>query len=110
MNIMELDGYKATISFDTEKDRFRGEILGLNGGADFYGRTPEELRIEFRKSLKFFLKVCDKRGIQPRKAYSGRFNVRIPPELHAEVVAAADASGVSLNQFVERSLRESAKH
>ena len=38
---------------------------------------------------KFFLKVCDKRGIQPRRAYSGRFNVRNPP-LHAEVVAAAD--------------------
>ncbi|MGE0082816.1 MAG: hypothetical protein AB7S75_00200 [Desulfococcaceae bacterium] len=55
---MTLDNYHAKIEYDAEIDMFRGEILGLNGGADFYGRTPDELRAEFRNSLKVFLEVC----------------------------------------------------
>ncbi len=51
MNIMTVAGHKAKIEYDPELDMFRGEILGLSGGADFYGKTPEELRLEFKKSL-----------------------------------------------------------
>jgi predicted HicB family RNase H-like nuclease len=40
MHIMSLDDYQAKIEYDAELDLFRGEILGLHGGADFYGRTP----------------------------------------------------------------------
>ena len=40
MNIMIVEGQKAKIEYDPEIDTFRGEILGLNGGADFYGKTP----------------------------------------------------------------------
>ena len=36
MNLMTVDGYSAKIDYDAETDLFRGEILGLNGGADFY--------------------------------------------------------------------------
>ena len=51
LNIMEIDGYKAKIQYDPELDQFRGEILGLNGGADFYGNSPASLRREFKRSL-----------------------------------------------------------
>lgn len=67
MNTMTVDGYKAKIEFDPELDRFRGEILGLNGGADFYGKNPKELRSEFRKSLHVFLGVCAEKGVEPRR-------------------------------------------
>ena len=55
MNMMEVNGYQAKITYDPDIDMFRGEILGLNGGADFYGQTTEELRREFATSLKVFL-------------------------------------------------------
>ena len=67
MNIMSLDEYQAKIEYDADLDVFRGEILGLRGGADFYGRTPEELRTEFRRSLQVFLEVCREKGIEPRR-------------------------------------------
>lgn len=54
MNTMTYDGYYAKIEYDSEQDTFRGEILGLNGGADFYGSNPKELRAEFKKSLMVF--------------------------------------------------------
>ena len=65
MNTISVDGYSAKIEYDEELDLFRGEILGLNGGADFYGKNPKELRAEFKKSLQVFLDVCKAKGIKP---------------------------------------------
>jgi len=100
MNIMEHEGYKAKIEYDPELDMFRGEILGLNGGADFYGASPTELHNEFQKSLTAFLEVCTEKGISPRKEYSGKFNLRIPPRMHSEIAVIATAEGKSINQWV----------
>ncbi len=36
---MEVDGYRARIEYDPELDQFRGEILGINGSADFIARA-----------------------------------------------------------------------
>lgn len=105
MNLMTLDGYHARIEFDEELDLFRGEILGLNGGADFYGKTPRELRIEFKKSLDVFLQVCEEQGIEPRKHFSGKFNLRIPPELHEQLAIAAQVEGKSINALAQEALR-----
>jgi len=105
MNIMSLDEYQAKIEYDADLDVFRGEILGLRGGADFYGRTPEELRTEFRQSLQVFLDVCREKGIEPRRNYSGKFNVRIPPELHERLAILAEAEGKSLNTLAQEALQ-----
>jgi predicted HicB family RNase H-like nuclease len=106
MNIMTFKGHKAKIEYDPEIDMFRGEILGLNGGADFYGKTPDELRKEFKKSLKVYFDVCKEKGIEPYKDYSGKFNLRIPPNLHAELAARAAAEGKSLNKWVAETLEQ----
>ena len=68
MNLMTVNGYQAVIEYDADIDMFRGEILGLTGGADFYGRTPDELRTEFRNSLEVFLEVCREKGVEARGA------------------------------------------
>ena len=107
MNLMKVDGYHARIEYDDETDQFRGEILGLSGGADFYGSSPEELRQEFKKSLDIFLDVCKEQGIDPRRHYSGKFNLRIPPELHEKLAMTAEAQGKSLNSLVQESLQRS---
>ncbi|MGA8262035.1 MAG: type II toxin-antitoxin system HicB family antitoxin [Arenicellales bacterium] len=104
---MEVEGYKAKIEYDPELDQFRGEILGLNGSADFYGRTPATLRREFKNSLKVFLEVCKEKGIEPTKEYSGRFNLRIPRRLHREIAARATAENKSINEWVCEVLQRS---
>jgi predicted HicB family RNase H-like nuclease len=106
MNIMEVDGYKAKIEYDPDLDQFRGEILGLNGSADFYGKNPAGLRKEFRNSLKVFLEVCEEKGIEPTREFSGKFNLRIPPKLHSKIAAQATAQDKSLNQFVSEILEQ----
>jgi len=103
-NIMDIDGHRAIISFDPDLNQFRGEFVGLNGGADFYAKSVEALRKEGAHSLKTFLSVCEERGIEPYKSFSGKFVVRVPPNLHARVAEAASAAGVSINQWVQEAL------
>lgn len=105
MSLMTVDGYQAVIEYDADIDMFRGEILGLTGGADFYGQTPDDLRTEFRKSLKVFLDVCQEKGIAPRRNFSGRFNVRISPQLHERLAMVAQAKGKSLNLLTQEALQ-----
>jgi predicted HicB family RNase H-like nuclease len=106
MNIMNIDAYSAKIEYDPELDMFRGEILGLNGGADFYGKNPKELRSEFKKSLEVFLAVCKEKNLEPRRQFSGKFNLRISPELHEQLAIAAQAEGKSINTLAQEALRE----
>lgn len=106
MSIMIVDGYQAKIEYDPDLDQFRGEILGLNGGADFYGKNPRELRSEFKKSLQTFLEVCAEKGIEPRRSYSGKFNLRISPELHERLAIVAQAEGKSINLIAQEALQK----
>ena len=110
VNIMKLDEYSAKIEYDPELDLFRGEILGLNGGADFYGKNPQELKKEFKKSLEVFLDICQQKGITPTKDFSGKFNLRTSKELHRKIAIEAAAEGKSINQWVVDELSHSIEH
>lgn len=61
-NVIEIDGHKAVVTFDPETRIFRGEFVGLNGGADFLARDKESLFHEARISLKVFLDMCAEKG------------------------------------------------
>ncbi len=106
MNTMIINGQKATISYDEDIELFRGEFIGLNGGADFYAEDIKGLHQEGEQSLRVFLDMCKEDGREPCKAFSGKFNIRIAPSLHADVVAAAKSKGESLNKFVAETLEQ----
>ncbi len=99
-NLLEIEGYHATVQYDAEIEMFRGEFIGLTGGADFYATDIKGLRQEGKLSLKTYLDMCSEKGIEPRRQYSGKFNVRLPTELHEAIAAEAAAQGKSLNQWV----------
>jgi len=102
---MEIDGYKAVVTYDPDIEMFRGEFLGLNGGADFYAKDVEGLKREGAISLKVFLDMCREDGVEPRREFSGRFNLRVQPRLHEEISIAAAAEGKSLNQWITDTLK-----
>lgn len=107
-NIMIIDGHKAVIQYDPDIEMFRGEFLGLTGGADFYAADVATLKREGEKSLAVYLEECERKGLAPFRHYSGTFNVRIPEEIHEAAAIAAAAAGKSLNQFVADAIREAA--
>jgi predicted HicB family RNase H-like nuclease len=53
-----------------------------------------------------FLDVCREKGIKPRRNFSGRFNLRISPELHELLAIAAEAEGKSINSLALEALEE----
>lgn len=108
-NVIEIEGHKAVVSFDPEIGMFRGEFLGLNGGADFYADSVEGLVAEGHTSLKVFLDICREKGMQPFRAFSGRFNVRLDPKVHKEAVTAAAAQNKSLNEWVAEAIETAAR-
>lgn len=56
-NLMMINGVKAFIDYDPDAETFRGEFVGLNGGADFYGESVAQLEAEGAKSLSVFRDV-----------------------------------------------------
>ena len=108
-NVMTINGYQAVIAFDPEISLFRGEFLGLNGGADFYAADVDRLLRDGETSLRVFLEGCQQRGIEPRKHYSGKFVLRLDPAVHEAAAIAAAAHGQSLNQWAVETLREAAQ-
>ena len=101
---MEIDGYKAIIQFDPDTDMFRGRIHWPERRSGLLRPDVAGLRKEGAASLKVFLEMCEEDGVEPRRWYSGKFNLRISPELHASAVAAAEAEGKSLNQWIASTL------
>ena len=62
-NVIKVDGHKASVTFDPDIGMFRGEFLGLAGGADFYAETVKRLHTEGEKSLQVFLALCSEKSI-----------------------------------------------
>ena len=104
-NVMDFPGgYRAVISYDPEIEMFRGEFVGLNGGADFYARDADSLKREGQASLELFLKMCAEDGVAPRKAH-GKFALRLDPEIYRQASIAAAANGQSLNAFIANAVQ-----
>ena len=107
-NIMEFEGgYKAVIAYDPDIDMFRGEFIGLNGGADFYAADAGSLKREGKISLDVFLRMCEEDGVPPKKP-QGKFALRLDPETYHAASVAAAAEGESLNQWIARAVHDAA--
>jgi predicted HicB family RNase H-like nuclease len=108
-NVMTINGYQAVITYDPDIQMLRGEFIGLNGGADFYAKDVKGLEREGATSLKVFLDACKADGVDPRKIFSGKFVLRIDPEIHEAAAIAAAAHGQSLNQWAAETIREATR-
>ncbi|MDR1838643.1 MAG: type II toxin-antitoxin system HicB family antitoxin [Treponema sp.] len=49
---------------------------------------------------------CKEEGVEPEKPYSGKFNVRLSPELHRQIAILAKKKHISLNSFVEKAITD----
>ncbi|MCF7974918.1 MAG: type II toxin-antitoxin system HicB family antitoxin [Phycisphaerae bacterium] len=104
--MMEYKGYTAKVDFDDEASIFHGEVLNLRDVITFQGETVQELKQAFHDSVDDYLEFCEARGDSPEKPYSGKFIVRVEPELHKVMAVLARLSKKSLNAWVHDALAE----
>ncbi|MCC6123922.1 MAG: type II toxin-antitoxin system HicB family antitoxin [Pirellulales bacterium] len=97
---MEYKSYCGHVAFDDERGVFHGEVLGLRDVVTFQGKSVADLRKAFRESVDDYLEFCRDRGEDPEKPVSGRFVLRVSPELHRQLLLHAKRSGKSLNAWI----------
>jgi len=108
--MMEHKGYYAgKVTFDDDAGIFHGEVVGTRDVITFQGQSAAQLKKAFKDSVNDYLAFCSERGREPEKAFSGRFLLRIGPEEHRMVSAAAQSSGVSINAWIAHTIQQKAE-
>jgi predicted HicB family RNase H-like nuclease len=102
--MIEYKGYTGVFEFDPSIDAFHGRIVGLQDVVTFQGSSLDELRREMAESVEDYLDFCAQVGKEPERPYRGEFLVRTTPELHRAAAIEAEASGMSLNAWVEAAI------
>jgi predicted HicB family RNase H-like nuclease len=98
-------GYMGHVEFDDETEIFHGEIINTRDVITFQGSTAAEIKKAFKESIEDYLNFCKERNEQPEKPFSGKFNLRIEPELHRQVYIAAKQHKISLNQWIAEAIK-----
>lgn len=102
---MKYKGYTGHVEYDDEAKIFHGEVLGIKDVVTFQGTTVDEIEKAFKDSIDDYLAFCAERAEEPDRPFSGKFNLRIPPELHAKLSIAAQLQGESLNNYIAKMLQ-----
>ena len=97
---MTYKGYQAEVDLDESAGVFHGEVINTRDVITFQGSSVAQLKRAFKESVDDYLKFCAARGEDPDKPFSGKFLVRVPPELHRQIMTEARRRGKSLNAFV----------
>ena len=102
--MIEYKGYTAKVEFDDEAEIFHGEVIGIKDVVTFQGKTAKELKKVFKESVDDYLSFCKERGEAPDKPFTGKFVVRISPELHRKIYLSAKLSNESINAWMKKKL------
>lgn len=99
--------YTIRITHDRSDDGCEGFVAEVEElpGVISQGETLEDAAASIKDAMLGWISVALEDGLEipePRDptAYSGRFLLRIPRGLHAELARQAEQEGVSLNQYV----------
>ncbi|MCL2070481.1 MAG: type II toxin-antitoxin system HicB family antitoxin [Treponema sp.] len=102
--MMEYKGYIGMVEYDAEARIFHGDVINTRDVITFQGTTVDEIEKAFQDSVNDYIAWCKEDGVEPEKPYSGKFNVRLSPELHRQIAILAKKRKVSLNSFVEKAI------
>jgi predicted HicB family RNase H-like nuclease len=97
---MTYKGYSAHIEYSDEDGCFVGRIAGIRDIITFHGESVQDIKHAFEEAVDFYLESCSARGEAPNKPFTGRFVVRVSPELHNAIAMAAKRNHKSINAWV----------
>ncbi len=106
--ISEADKYTYRVTWSEEDDEFVG-LCAEFSKLSWLATGPEEALQGIRSVVKDCVEDMARNGeVIPRpiaiRQYSGKFMVRIPPEVHRQLATQAAESGVSLNRIASAKL------
>ena len=107
---LEYKGYKGSVEYSKEDNCLFGKVQGMSKDLIAYeGQTLEELRKDFEAGIDSYIEGCKADGVEPAKPYSGKLNLRMSSELHSRVAAFVAATGITINDFINRAIKNELK-
>ena len=103
-NMLNYQGYYAEFGYDDSADALHGRVIGLTDVIDFYGRTIDELKDEFRASIDEYVAWCREEGTEPEKTWSGKMTLRPSDEQRRRYAVAAAAQKKSVSAWMLETL------
>ena len=108
-NTMHYKDYYGSYHLDTEEKIFYGKLEFINALITYEATTAKGLQKAFAKAVDDYLNMCEQEDIDPEKPFKGSFNVRVGEELHRKVALTAANEGITLNQFICKTLQHVTK-
>ena len=106
--MIEYKGYIAKVEYDDSVDLLHASVV--NSGpypiANCEAEDVKTLKKEFRASIDEYLASCAEDGVEPRAPFSGNLNLDIGPDLHHRITVSATEEGLSVNNWVKRTLEK----
>ena len=110
MDYLEYKGYKGSVEYSKEDNCLFGKVQGMSKALILYeGQTLDELRQDFEAGVDSYIEGCRADGVEPAKPYSGRLNLRMSSELHSRMAAFVAASGTTINDFINKAIKNELK-
>ena len=106
--VLKRDKYTYRVLW-SEKDQEYVGLCAEFSGLSWLAKTPEAAFKGIRKVVAESVQILEADGDpvpEPLsdKKYSGKFSVRIPPDVHRDIAIQAAESGVSINRLVSAKL------
>ena len=107
MNTLNYRGFSSPISYDDENAVFMTRLGGVAGARPIRAGNLAALRRAFEREVDIHLSARDVGLIAGH--WCGQVPLRIDSAVHAQCVLAAEAAGVSVVLWIERTLRSAAE-
>lgn len=104
--MLKYKNYVGHVIFDDEANIFHGDVINTKDVITFHGSTVDEVKKAFVDSVEDYLAFCAERGENPEKPFSGKFNVRVSPDLHQKASLRAKEKDMSLNNWVVETIEK----
>lgn len=98
-NIIEYKRYIALLELDLDEGIIIGRVINTHETISFHAENLNQIKEVFHNVIDTYLIACEEENIMPSRPYSGKFNLRITPDLHRELSVKAAEENVSLNDL-----------
>ena len=104
--MMEYRGYIAKVEYDDSVGMLHGEVINAAPYpiVTFEASDVDGLKREYHGSIDDYLDWCEEDGVEPRREFSGKLNLRLGPDLHRQVSLEAAANDLSINEWITRTI------
>jgi predicted HicB family RNase H-like nuclease len=102
---MRYKGYTGSVEYDPDDRLFHGSVDAITDVIAFEGDSVEALEADFRNAIDDYLESCAEDGVEAQRPCSGKFVLRVSPEMHREAAAAARTQDESLNAWITGAIK-----